>query len=244
VQASVGSQCVECVHNARPPKAERVRRWSATSTLLVTNLVIAINLGLFVYGVILEPKCLGSFIGPVQRNLGLFGPAVANGEWYRIVTSGFVHFGLLHVGMNMWFIYVAGQLLEPGLGRLRYALLYMASLVGGSAGALILSPHVLSAGASGAAFGLLGAAVIGLRMRGVPVMRTSLGTVLVLNLVLTFAISGISIGGHLGGLVAGGICGAAILAPRVGRRRTLEVGVPIAVLVVATIIAIVAANAA
>ncbi|HEX9258943.1 MAG TPA: rhomboid family intramembrane serine protease [Acidimicrobiales bacterium] len=211
--------------------------------MLVTNLVVAVNLGLFVYGIILEPSAFGSAIGPLQRNFGLFGPAVADGEWYRLVTSGFVHFGLIHVGMNMLFIWQAGQLLEPGLGRLRFTLLYFASLLGGAAGALILTPNSLTAGASGAAFGLLGAAVVGLRQRGVPIMSTSLGTVLVLNLVLTFAISGISVGGHLGGLVAGGVCGAAILAPRAERRRALEIGVPIAMIFVAVVVALVAANA-
>jgi membrane associated rhomboid family serine protease len=137
----------------------------------------------------------------------LFGPAVAAGDWYRLITAGFLHYGLFHVGMNMLILYQLGQLLEPSLGRVRYAALYMAALIGGSVGALVVSPNSLTAGASGAVFGLMGAAAVAMRRRGINVMQTSIGSLLVINLVITFAIRGISIGGHLGGLAAGVVGG-------------------------------------
>jgi membrane associated rhomboid family serine protease len=137
------------------------------------------------------------------------------GEWYRLVTSGFLHFGILHIAMNMLLLYQLGQMLEPALGRIRFGLLYTASLLGGSLGALVIQGDQggLHGGASGAVFGLMAAAAIGMQRRGVNVFQTGIGAVLVINLVLTFTIPGISIGGHLGGAVAGAVCGAVMLAP-------------------------------
>jgi membrane associated rhomboid family serine protease len=139
---------------------------------------------------------------------------VANGEWYRLISSGFLHFNVIHIAMNMLLLFQLGQLLEPALGRVRFGLLYFASLLGGSLGALIMNPYALSGGASGAVFGLMAAAAVGMHRRGVNVFRTGIGTVLVLNLVFTFAIPGISVGGHLGGAIAGAVCGYILLAPK------------------------------
>ena len=123
------------------------------------------------------------------------------------VTSGFTHAGLLHLALNMWFIWIIGQMLERAIGSLRFTLLYFAALLAGSAGALIADPYALTVGASGAAFGLLGAMAVGMRQRGMSVLRSDVGMLLILNLGLTFAIPGIAIGGHIGGLIGGGICG-------------------------------------
>jgi membrane associated rhomboid family serine protease len=133
--------------------------------------------------------------------------------WYRLVTSGFLHFGVIHLAFNMYFLYVLGPLIEPGLGRVNYLLLYVASLLGGALGVVLLDSGGITAGASGAVFGLLAAATVGLWRRGINPMSTGIGTALVLNLFITFAISGISIGGHLGGAAAGALCGAVMLAP-------------------------------
>jgi membrane associated rhomboid family serine protease len=149
-----------------------------------------------------------------QFDLGLSLVYVQNGEWYRIVTSGFLHFGLLHVGMNMLLLWQLGQLLEPALGQWRFSLLYFASMFGGAAGALLLTPDGLTGGASGAVFGLMAAAAVGLQQRGVNPMRTGIGGTLVLNLLITFMIPGISIGGHLGGALTGAAVGYAMLEPR------------------------------
>jgi membrane associated rhomboid family serine protease len=149
-----------------------------------------------------------------QFDLGLSLVYVQKGEWYRIVTSGFLHFGLLHVGMNMLLLWQLGQLLEPALGQWRFSLLYFASMFGGAAGALLLTPDGLTGGASGAVFGLMAAAAVGLQQRGVNPMRTGIGGTLILNLLITFMIPGISIGGHLGGALTGAVVGYAMLEPR------------------------------
>jgi len=141
-------------------------------------------------------------------------PFIANGEYYRLVSSGFLHFSIFHIGMNMLLLFQLGQLLEPAIGRVRFGLLYFAALLAGSLGALMVQPFGLTGGASGAVFGLMAAAAIGMHRRGVNIFQTGIGMVLVLNLVLTFTIPGISIGGHVGGAIAGALCGFVLLAPR------------------------------
>jgi membrane associated rhomboid family serine protease len=175
--------------------------------------------------------------GTVFTEGALFGPAVAAGEWWRIVTAGFLHASLLHILFNMFFIYFLGQLLEPALGMVRFAAVYAVSLLGGSLGALLLSNDSVTVGASGAAFGLLGAGIVAMRARGIDPMQSGLGMTLVLNLGITLLIPGISIGGHLGGLVAGALAGWLLV--EVGDRRrgmatpalaaTIALGVVIAV---------------
>ena len=149
----------------------------------------------------------GRSAGELTEQLALYGPFVRGGEWYRLITSGFLHYGLLHVGFNMFILYQLGMILEPAFGRVRFALLYLAALLGGSVGALLVSPNALTAGASGAVFGCMAAVVVALRRRGVGVLQSNIGGLLAINLVLTFAVRGISIGGHLGGLAAGAAAG-------------------------------------
>jgi membrane associated rhomboid family serine protease len=141
--------------------------------------------------------------GKLIRDYGLFGPAVADGEQYRIVTSAFLHAGLIHLGLNMFVLYILGTLLEPAVGTARFVAIYAASILGGSFVALLLDPNELTVGASGGIFGLMGAAVVVLRNRGVNPMESGLLFWIGLNLVLTFSLSNISIGGHIGGLLGG-----------------------------------------
>jgi membrane associated rhomboid family serine protease len=124
------------------------------------------------------------------------------------------------VGFNCFLIYQLGMLLEPALGRLRFGMLYACAIVGGSFGALLLSGDALTVGASGGVFGLMGAAVVALRSRGIDIFQTGIGGLLVLNLVFTFVIPRISIGGHLGGLAAGAIAGWLLseAGPRAGNQ--------------------------
>jgi membrane associated rhomboid family serine protease len=227
VQAAVGSQCVDCVRSARPAAAERLRRWNAGQTAIVTKLIIAANVVVFLIG--LKGGSVINGEGSVQFDLGLNAIPLRDGEWYRLITSGFTHAGILHLGLNMWFIWIIGQMLERAIGSVRFTLLYFAALLAGSAGALIADPLALTVGASGAAFGLLGAMAVGMRQRGMSVLRSDIGMLLILNLGLTFAIPGIAIGGHIGGLIGGGICGVALLAPR-RERRSWELVVPILVM--------------
>jgi len=218
VQMSVGSHCLDCVRRARPSAPTRVRYWNARQSVLVTMTLIVINVGVFLWVVSGDVGAagFGSQISEREFQLGLnkFLLQITD-EWYRLVTAGFLHFGILHIGMNMWLLYQLGQMLEPPLGRVRFGLLYMASLLGGSLGALVIQADRggLHGGASGAVFGLMAAAAIGMQRRGVNVFQTGIGALLVINLVLTFTIPGISIGGHVGGAVAGAVCGAVMLAP-------------------------------
>lgn len=176
-----------------------------------------------------------------QSNEGVF--VTEPDGWYRLVTSGFMHFGLLHIAFNMYFLYALGQMLEPALGRVKYLLLYFASLLGGSLGVLVIGGVGITAGASGAVFGLLGAATIGLWRRGINPFTTGIGATLILNLFITFAIPGISIGGHLGGVIAGTICGFVMLAPsHKGFPRWASYATPAVVALVSVIASVMVVN--
>jgi membrane associated rhomboid family serine protease len=139
----------------------------------------------------------------VLGKCALNGPLVASGDYWRIVTSGFMHYSFFHILFNMYALYILGTLLEPAIGSLRFGLIYFVSLLCGSVGALIATPNALTAGASGAIFGLMGAAFVILRNRGVNPLQSGLGVWLLLNLAITFTVSNISIGGHIGGLIGG-----------------------------------------
>jgi membrane associated rhomboid family serine protease len=230
VQADVGSRCVDCVKASRPDVATRARFWSARQPILVTTTLIAMNLAVFVAVLVTtrDPGALSGGVTDAHLRFGLSRDVLEQqilwqgaddlfvtqpDGWYRLVTSGFLHFGIIHIAFNMYFLYVLGRMIEPAIGRVQYLLLYTASLLGGSFGVVFLGGPGITAGASGAVFGLLGAATIGLWRRGINPFSTGLGATLILNLFITFAIPGISIGGHLGGIVAGSICALVMLAP-------------------------------
>lgn len=217
VQAAVGSHCIDCAKAARPDAATRAKYWNARQHTLVTYVVMAINIAVFAFVTIADASSLGGGgVSQAQFDLGLneFFLVGGRGEWYRLVTSGFLHFGVIHLAFNMWMLYQLGQLLERPLGRAKFGLLYAAGLLGGSFGVLLLGGQGITGGASGAVFGLMAAAAIGFKRQGVNIMSTGLGTTLLLNFFITFAIPGISKGGHIGGAVAGAICGFVMLAPR------------------------------
>ena len=206
-----------------------------------SNAIIAVNLGLFVWGYVLDAMRPGMLngISQYQFDMGLAREFLDAGEWYRLISSGFLHFGVLHVGMNMFLLFQLSRMLEPTLGSVKFTLVYFASLLGGAAGALILSPNALTGGASGAVFGMMAAAIVGMRQRGVNPLQTGLGLTFLINIVLTLAIPNISIGGHFGGALAGAACGVFVLAPAQWRLpRWTEFVMPIAIGVVATVIAV------
>lgn len=222
---------------------------------------MAVNVLVFVWVIVQDPSSIGTRgISRGQAQLGLSADVINRGalfpfsdglyiaepgQWYRIVTSGFIHFGALHIAFNMYLLYLLGQLLEPALGRVKFVLLYFAALVGGSAGAMILQPSGFHGGASGAVFGLMGAAFVGYSIRGVNPFSTGIGTILVLNLVITFTIPGISIGGHLGGVVAGALAGLIVLAPgHKGYPTWAGYAVPAGLIVVGVVLTVAAINAA
>jgi membrane associated rhomboid family serine protease len=225
VPAPVGVQCVECVRRARPraTPTQTVRRMTAGP--FVTYTLIGINAALFLIGVLLAPRALlgGS---PLAVPGGLFGPAVAAGQWWRLFTAGFLHSGLIHVALNMIVLYMLGPSLERALGRLAFIVLYTAGLSASALGALLLTPNSLTVGASGAIFALMGAIVMGQRASGINPWRSGIIGWVVVNLIFTVAVPGISIGGHLGGLAGGLVAGGILFRPYV--RRPVAVAATVA----------------
>lgn len=253
VRADIGSQCLECAKAGRPPVSHRARDWSARQPVLVTYSLMAINIAVFVWMVGRDPQNLsmGGRITREQLDLALaerVGFRLSTGgtyiidvtdQWYRLISSGFLHYGFIHLAFNMFLLYQLGHLIEPLTGRIRFGLLYFAALLGGSAAALVMQPNGLHGGASGAVFGLLGAAAVLMYQRGVNPFSTSVGTIIMLNLFITFTLRDqISVGGHLGGLVAGVAAGWFIAAPK--HRRVpewLTYAAPVAVAAIAVAIA-------
>ena len=180
---------------------------------------------------------------------GIEGSAVASegGEVYRLISGAFLHAGPLHLLMNMFALYILGSILEPAIGTARFLGIYFAALFAGAFGALLLSnPNEVTVGASGAVFGLMGAAFVVARHRGVEEIASQIGLFVVLNLVFTFSIPGISIGGHLGGLVGGGIAALLLVAAeraRGGAGPVLEAAGLLAIAVASVVGALAAAAA-
>jgi membrane associated rhomboid family serine protease len=137
-----------------------------------------------------------------------YGIAVEHQYW-RLVTSGFLHENLFHIGVNMYILYWLGSMLEPALGSVKFAAIYFTSLLVGSFGALFATASP-SLGASGAVFGLMGAAVVELRARRMSVMESGIGLLIVINLGFSFAVPDISVGAHIGGLIGGALAGLAV----------------------------------
>ena len=216
----VGMRCPECAKQRT--KAVRMRDASAVPRVALG--LIAINVVAFLAegnvtlaggGVGNSVYQKGALLGSSELP-GFAGQGVAHGQWWRIVTGGFLHENLIHIGFNMYVLYVLAQLLEPALGSLKFAAIYAVSLLTGSLGALLASPHSLTVGASGAVFGLMGAAAVELRARQIPLMQTGVGGLILINLIISFSIPGISWGGHIGGLLGGALAAAVI---RLGDRH-------------------------
>jgi membrane associated rhomboid family serine protease len=220
--ASVGFHCPECARSGKQKVYTRANL-QALNRPVLTQILIAINVSVWLLG--LANSARSPIIGQNGGFIidgGLYGPAVAAGDWYRIFTSGFLHAGLIHLGLNMYLLYLLGGLLEPSLGRIRFGAVYFASLLCGSFGVLLLSPNSLTVGASGAVFGLMGALFLNFRQRGIDPWASGIGPTIAINLAITFVFSAnISIGGHVFGL-AGGLASAWILfhaGPRIGEKQ-------------------------
>ena len=200
---SVGMRCPECASQRTQVRTMR----SGTDEPGLTYLLIGINVLVFLGATLGGGSATGGagVSGDLLTEGALSGPAVADGEYWRLLTSGFLHAGLFHLMFNMLSLWVLGSLLEPAVGRARFALIYFVSLLCGSFGALLLEPDGLTVGASGAIFGLMAAAAIYARNRGMSLMESGLGVWIGLNLLITFVVPNISIGGHIGGLIGGGL---------------------------------------
>lgn len=214
----VGMRCPECANQ----RTKVVRGVGANPALLssapATFVLIALNAAAFLAEIASGSGGLAINGSSVVREFGLYGPLVAESEWYRLLTGGFLHASLIHIGFNMFALFFLGRILEPSIGTPRFLAVYFSSLLGGAFGALLLDPNALTIGASGAIFGIFGATFLIARARGFDAVASSIGIVLLINLALSFGVANISLGGHLGGLAAGLICGGAVIA---GDRGTL-----------------------
>lgn len=226
----VGMRCPECMGDSQQVKRPAFAvdaRSAAPATMFLIGLNVAVFLAQLATGgggggttgsVFLNGALCGSAVGSggICGNVSA-GIITDGGEWWRIVSSGFLHGNFLHLGLNMFVLYILGRLLEPAIGTPRTVAIYFVSMLGGSLGALLLSsPEQFTIGASGAVYGLFAATLVIARDRGLNQVVTQLGFWLVLNLVITFTVPTISVGGHLGGLAAGALAALVVLA---GERR-------------------------
>jgi len=220
----VGMRCPECARQRTKVKTMRSisgsQGFAATQVLIAINVLIFLAEGTSVY-------TFASGAGPSSWPLNhgfLAAPFVGPlHQYYRLLTSGFLHLDFLHIGSNMLVLYFVGRMLEPAIGRVRFVAIYFVSLFAGSLGALLLSPDSATVGASGAIFGLMGAAFVELRARGINPWEAGIGGLIVINIVFSLSISGISIGGHIGGLIGGALT-AMIWQLADRQRRPLLVG--------------------
>ncbi len=246
----VGMRCPECASERTkvtygPAAAAGGRLGDAPATVVL----IAISVIAFLAEMGTGSGGLSSASSSLIGDFGLEGAAVAEGEWYRLVTGGFLHAGLMHLGFNMVALWFLGKVLEPSIGTVRFVLIYFASLLAGSFGAILLTSNLATTvGASGAVFGIFGATFVIARGRGLGNIANQIGLILGINLLLTFTISGISIGGHLGGLAAGLLCGLLVIAGERGQlgssAKLIEYGAMILIGVIAVLGALAASEPA
>lgn len=217
--ASVGFHCPDCAKSGSQKvlSGRQVFGGAAAGAYPVTMALIAVNVAVLIAEYVLRQRgtidlfnegALFELASAPARNGDRVLRGVAEGEWWRIVTSGFLHSGPIHLAFNCYALWVLGRSLEAVLGNVRYLLVYGVSMLCGSLGVLVAGPpNAPTVGASGAVFGLVGVLVALQLAKGQSVWRSNLGQMLVINLIITFTIPRISIGGHLGGLVGGLACG-------------------------------------
>lgn len=260
-EASVGFQCPECVAEGR--RTQRPVRTAFGGSAAgrhgyVTIALIAVNVIMLLAslasaqnaGRALGGGGLGGLLGgetPLMDKLAVIGyirysafdpvvHGVANGEYYRLFTAMFMHYGLVHLLMNMWALWILGRSLEAALGPVRFLALYLIAGLGGNVAAYVFQPGALSAGASTALFGLFAALFLALRRLGRD--TSAVLPVIIINLVFTFAVPGISIAGHIGGLVTGGVAGAGMAYAPPARRTFVQAAVCVATVAVLAALAL------
>ncbi|AOS60867.1 rhomboid family intramembrane serine protease [Actinoalloteichus hymeniacidonis] len=229
--ASVGSQCVDCIsEGARTTRRPKTLAGAPVGAKpIVVPVLIALNVVVYLITAAQAGNPMGNAASELFGAWALWPPMVAAGEWWRLFTSGFLHFGLLHLALNMFALWVLGRDLELLLGRLRFIAVYLVSLMGGGIAVYLFGElQVQVAGASGAVFGLMGGiAIAAIRLKVNP--RQAL-MVIGINLVISITIPGISLLGHVGGLVVGALATAGmVFAPR-QRRDAVQIGVVVALI--------------
>ncbi|AIG72969.1 Conserved putative membrane protein [Amycolatopsis japonica] len=247
-EAAVGFQCTDCVQAGRQQDRAQQKQYrdagygsrtlagaQPARTAVVTPVLLALNVIVFLITVVQSGSIANNNFSELFQYGQLWNPAtLAGDEWWRILTSGFLQYGLLHIASNAFSLWFVGRPLETALGRVPFTVLYFVSLLGGSAANLVFSDldAVPVVGASGAIFGLIGAyTVIVIKLRLNP---TWLLVILGLNVFITFQVPGISILGHAGGFVAGLLATFALLYAPDKNRLKWQLG-GIAIVVVAMI---------
>ncbi|EOD65348.1 rhomboid family intramembrane serine protease [Amycolatopsis vancoresmycina] len=250
-EAPVGFQCTDCVHAGGQEQRRQHRGYQEaglgqrtvfgarlSQSVLVTQVILAVNVLVYLFTVFQAQSLNDNDASNAFQRGSLYVTAtLGHGEWWRIVTSGFLHYGPIHIAVNMFSLWMMGRALEQVCGRGRYLALYFISMLGASAAVLLFDQSgPPTVGASGALFGLMGAyAVLVLKLRLNP---TGLIITLALNAFITFGISGISIWAHVGGLVTGALVTVALLyAPQVNQARWQAIGLTIIALAIVGLVA-------
>jgi membrane associated rhomboid family serine protease len=222
----VGMRCPDCARQ----KTQTRSLQSIAVEPIATYVLIAINVAVY-FGAQSSVQA--------QNDLILYGPAVAEGDYWRLVTSGFLHVSVTHILLNMLSLFWLGRMIEPALGHARFVGIYLASLLAGSLGVIILSNDDATLGASGAIYGLLGAAIVMARNRNISLISSGLLPILAINFALTISLPGISLGGHVGGFVGGLV--STFVVEQLAIRRRASTGPAVAACAVVGVIAGVAA---
>lgn len=196
----------------------------ASGSAPITRVLIAINVVIYLITVS-QGGGFNSPDGKLFHQWILWGPLVPHGGWYRLVTAMFLHASIIHIGFNMYALWVIGTPVEQYLGKVRYVGLYFVSGLAGSAGALLLTPNSPTLGASGAVFGILGAMMI-LEWQATGRFAGNALTWIVINLVIDVFVPGISLGGHIGGLIGGILVTLSYAHWRDGRAQYGQIGIP------------------
>lgn len=240
----VGMRCPECARQRTRVVRNPTGSPTGFEAAPATYALIAVNV--VVYLIEIAQGSGGLFAEPGGRfvfDFSLFGPFVAEGEVYRLVTCGFLHGSIIHIGFNMFLLLLLGRLLEPALGTPRFLALYFASLLAGSFGALLVEPNAFSYGASGAVFGLAGAVFVIARGRGMDALAGQIGFLIVFNLIYSFVVPHISVGAHVGGLIGGVVCALAIVAGEKGMLGRNRLPLEIAAMVLVGVVSVLGALA-
>ena len=203
---------------ARSVQRPLARRGIVIRGAIVTRILVGLNVLIYLITVA-QGGGINAPGGKLFFDWFLQGDLVAHGDWWRLLTACFLHAGVWHIAVNMYALWWLGSVVEGAIGSLRFALLYLASGLAGSAGALLWKPHAPTVGASGAIFGMLGAGLL-LEWRVTGKLVGGFAVMILINLAFTFGFSSfISVGGHVGGLV-GGLAGTAIILARRGTPQT------------------------
>ncbi len=214
----VGMRCPDCSRQRTQTRSLQ----SLAVDPIATYVLIALNVLIF-FGVASSPGAENDLTLFASGRFVFGGPlhGVAEGEYWRLISTGFLHVEYWHVGLNMLALYWLGRMIEPALGHARFVAIYLTSLLTGSLLVLILQPNIETLGASGAVYGLLGAAIVMARNRDIDLIQSGLLPILGLNFVITL-LFGFSLAAHVGGLV-GGLVVTFVVEELAKRRRTSTV---------------------